>query len=66
MPHEIAIYGVLMPGLLPVFLLALVIMAIADTIIARLGLYRRVWHPSLLRLSLFACLFCAGGLLFIR
>lgn len=66
MPHEIVVYGVLIPGLLPIFLAALVVMAVIDTAIARRGLYRKVWHPSLLRLALFACLFCAGGLLFIR
>ncbi|BBD81155.1 DUF1656 domain-containing protein [Aerosticca soli] len=66
MPHEIVVYGVLIPGLLPIFLAALVVMAVIDTALARRGLYRKVWHPSLLRLALFTCLFCAGGLLLIR
>jgi hypothetical protein len=62
-PGEIAIYGVLVPGLLPIFLACLLLMALLDVLIGRYGLYRYVWHPPLFRLALFACLFGLAGLL---
>jgi protein AaeX len=65
-PHEVAIYGVLVPGLLPVFLGCLVLMALLDALVGRYGLYRYVWHPPLFRLALFACLFGLAGLLLLH
>lgn len=62
MPHEVSIGGVLMPGLLPIFLACLPLMLLMDALIGRYGLYRYVWHPPLFRLALFACLVTAGGL----
>jgi hypothetical protein len=41
-------------------------MVLLDLAIGRLGLYRRFWHPSLLRFALFVCLFGAAGLLLIH
>ena len=66
MPPEIELYGVLMPGLLPVFLLSFAGMVVLDILIGRAGLYRHLWHPSLFRFALFVCLFGAAGLLLIR
>lgn len=66
MPREVAFYGVLMPGLLPVFLLSLALMVVLDLALGRLGWYRRLWHPSLVRFALFVCLFGAAALLLIR
>ena len=66
MPHEISIGGALMPGLVAVFLGCLLLMWLLDTAIGRLGLYRYVLHPSLVRLALFVCLFGAAGLLLIH
>jgi len=66
MPREVSFYGVLMPGLLPVFIGCLLLMVLLDLLLGHLGVYRRVWHPSLLRLALFVCLFGAAGLLLIR
>ena len=66
MPHEIDIYGVLVPGLMPVFLLCLLLMVLLDMLVGRLGLYRHVWHPSLFRLALFVCLFGVAGLFLIH
>jgi Protein of unknown function (DUF1656). len=65
-PREIAIYGVLLPGLLPIFLGCLLLMALVDLLVGRYGLYRYVWHPPLFRLALFACLFGLAGLLLLR
>lgn len=66
MPHEVAIYGVLVPGLLPVFIGCLLLMVLLDLAVGRLGLYRHVWHPALFRFALFVCLFGFAGLLLIR
>jgi hypothetical protein len=66
MPREIALHGVLVPGLLPVFIGCLLLMVLLDLLLGRLGLYRRVWHPSLFRLALFVCLFSAAGLLLVH
>ena len=66
MPREIAFYGALMPGLLPVFVGCLVLMVPLDLLLGRIGLYRHVWHASLFRLALFVCLFGGAGLLLVR
>lgn len=66
MPHEVDVYGVLVPGLLPLFLGCLLLMVPIDLLLGRLGWYRQVWHPALLRLALFVGLFSAAGLLLIR
>ncbi|MEW9571858.1 DUF1656 domain-containing protein [Rhodanobacter sp. Si-c] len=66
MPREISIYGVLVPGLLPIFLGCLLLMVLVDALIGRYGLHRYVWHPPLFRLALFACLFGLAGLLLLN
>lgn len=66
MPREIDIQGVLVPGLLPIFLGCLLLMALLDLLVGRYGLYRYVWHPPLFRLALFACLFGLAGLLLLH
>ena len=66
MPHEISIYGVLVPGLLPIFLGCLLLMVLVDGLIGRYGLHRYVWHPPLFRLALFVCLFGLAGLLLLN
>jgi protein AaeX len=62
MPRELSFGGVLLPGLLAVFLACLLLMVLVDLVAGRLGLYRHVWHPSLFRFALFVCLFGAAGL----
>lgn len=51
-----------MPTLLPMFVLAFAAQWFIDSVLARLGFYAHVWHPSLFRFSLFVCLFGAMGL----
>lgn len=63
MPREIALFSVLMPTLLPVFLGCIVMYGIVDRLFAYIGLYRRVWHPALFRAALFACIFSGLGLM---
>jgi hypothetical protein len=65
-PRELAVAGVLVPGLLPVFVVCLLLMWLLDSLLGLYGLYRHVWHPPLFRLALFACLFAVAGLLLLR
>ena len=66
MPREIDLLGFYMPTLLPVFILAFALQWLIDSLLGRLGFYTHVWHPSLVRFSLFVCLFGAMGLLLYR
>lgn len=63
MPREMAIAGVLIPGLLIWFLLSLLLLLLIDRVIGRFGLYRYVWHPPLFRLALIVCIFGSIALL---
>ena len=66
MAHEVSLGGVLVPGLLVLFVACLLLMVLLDLVVGRLGLYRHVWHPSLFRFALFVCLFGIAGLLLLR
>lgn len=66
MPHEIVVFDAQVPVLLPIFLVSLLLLWGLDGLLGRFGLYRYVWHPPLVRLALFACVFCSLGLLVMR
>jgi Protein of unknown function (DUF1656) len=55
MTYELDLFGVLVPSLLLWSVVAFVIARIASKLIARAGLYRRIWHPALFDFSLFIC-----------
>jgi hypothetical protein len=55
MTYEVDLFGVLVPSLLLWSVVAFVIARIASKLIARAGLYRRIWHPALFDFSLFIC-----------
>jgi len=57
MLREVALFGGLAPSLLPYFFAAMLLFLVADQLIARLGVYRLVWHPPLARFGLFLCAF---------
>lgn len=59
MPRDINFFGVLLPGVLPLFLLTLVLQVALDSVLTRVGVYRRSWHPALVRVCLFVCIFSA-------
>lgn len=59
MPREIAIFGVLLPSLLPLFVASLLLQGVLDWVLGHTGLYRRAWHPALVRLCLLVCIFGA-------
>ena len=58
MPREIAVFGVLIPSLVPLFLTAILLQVGLDWLFTESGIYRRLWHPSLVRLCLFVLIFC--------
>ena len=66
MPREIELAGFYMPSLLPLFVAAAAVLWLLDSLLGRFGVYSRVWHPPLFRLSLFVCLFGAPALLIYR
>jgi protein AaeX len=63
MLREIALFGAGVPSLLLYFLAAVLLFLAVDQLAKPLGLYRLVWHPPLVRLALFVCLF--SGLVFL-
>ncbi|MFM0658071.1 DUF1656 domain-containing protein [Paraburkholderia sediminicola] len=63
MPREIVLLSLLVPTLLPLFLGCAMAYWIVDRALARMGLFRHVWHPALFRAALFVCLFSGVSLL---
>lgn len=59
MPRELAVFGVLIPTLLPLFIVSMALQVAVDRVLNKLGVYRQVWHPSLVRLCLFVVVFGA-------
>jgi hypothetical protein len=59
LPREIDFFGVLLPGVLPVFLLSAVLQLALDAVLSHVGAYRNSWHPALVRLCMFVCIFSA-------
>ncbi|MDR7052047.1 hypothetical protein J2X54_004549 [Duganella sp. 3397] len=59
MPRDINFFGVLLPGVLPLFLLTLLLQVALDSVLNRVGAYRLSWHPALVRVCLFVCIFSA-------
>ncbi|MCD9085199.1 DUF1656 domain-containing protein [Stenotrophomonas sp. SY1] len=65
MPYEISIGDIYFPGALVLVVMLLPLFGLLDFALGRVGLYRRALHPSLLRVALFACIYCAALLLFL-
>jgi len=63
MLREVGVFGALVPSLLLYFLAAIPLFIAVDRLATPSGFYRLVWHPPLVRLALFVCLF-AGLVLF--
>jgi hypothetical protein len=57
MLREVGLFGALAPSLLLYFLAAIPLFLVIDRLASPLGFYRLVWHPPLVRLALFACVF---------
>ena len=57
MLREVGLFGALVPSLLLYFLAAIPLFLVIDRLASPLGFYRLVWHPPLVRLALFTCVF---------
>ena len=53
MTGQLNIYGVYVPVLLVMMLIAYMFKSLLGSALARLGLYRWVWHPPLFNLALY-------------
>jgi hypothetical protein len=53
MTGEVSLYGIYMPSLLLMALLALLLSRGLSWLLARAGFYRLVWHPALFDLAMF-------------
>ena len=65
MLRETHFLGALMPSLVLYFLAAIALFIMIDRLILLLGFYRLVWHPPLVRLAIFVCVF-SGLVLFTK
>lgn len=68
MNAEIDLYGVFIPNLLLLAVAALCLTTVLRLLLARLGLYRAVWHRSLFNFCLFVVVLsaCVQGSLWWR
>ena len=62
MRYELDLFGVLVPSLLLWSVIAYALARLVSKLLARAGLYRRLWHPALFDFALFICL--VTGLVF--
>ncbi len=64
MPRESFILGMSMPSLVPLFFICLVLLWLLDRhLFVPRGVYRKVAHPPLFRITVFVLLFCCAGLI---
>jgi hypothetical protein len=60
---EVDVLGVFVPGILVWGVVSLALFAAANALFTRFGFFRFVWHPPLVRFSLFVIVFCSLGLM---
>ncbi|AJJ11058.1 hypothetical protein CH64_2153 [Yersinia rohdei] len=63
MPHELSFGGIYVPGPLALIILMLPLFWLLDLGLARMGLYRRAIHPSLIRVALFILIYSLTALI---
>jgi hypothetical protein len=56
MKYELDLFGVLVPSLLLWSVVAYALARLVSKLVARAGLYRRIWHPALFDFALYICL----------
>jgi protein AaeX len=66
MPRDFIVPDAYVPTILMLFVIGALISWIVDRVLARTALYRIVWHPSLFRASLLACICGSLGLFVYR
>jgi hypothetical protein len=66
MPRDLAVPDAYIPTILLLFVSGALISWIFDRVLAAIGLYRFVWHPSLFRASMLVCICGTLGLAVYR
>lgn len=66
MSRDVAVFEALVPTIVLLFMLGAALTWVLDSVLARVGLYRVVWHASLFRVSLLVVVCCALGLTIYR
>ena len=66
MPRDIAVFDAYVPTIVLLFVVGAALTWVLDRVIAYTGVYRVVWHPSLFRASLLACVCGLLGLAVYR
>ncbi|RQH01545.1 MULTISPECIES: DUF1656 domain-containing protein [Paraburkholderia] len=66
MPRDVAFLDAYIPAIVLLFILGSAITWVLDSVLARTGIYRVVWHPSLFRVSLLVIVCCVLGLAVYR
>jgi len=56
MKYELDLFGVIVPSLLLWSVVAYALARLVSKLIARAGLYRRIWHSALFDFALYICL----------
>jgi hypothetical protein len=56
MPRELAVPDAYVPMILLLFAIGALVSWVFDRVLAAIGLYRFVWHPSLFRASMLVCI----------
>jgi protein AaeX len=59
---DIDVLGAFVPAIAVWLFASLVMFILIDALLSKAGFYRLFWHTALVRVCLFACWFCAGGL----
>jgi hypothetical protein len=63
---EISLYGIYVPWLLLMALLALTLSRALSYLLARVGIYRLVWHPALFDFAMFVIVLGAVSTFFSK
>ncbi|NRO94384.1 DUF1656 domain-containing protein [Paraburkholderia sp. NMBU_R16] len=66
MPRDLAMFGAYLPAMVPLCVGGAALTWLLDRLFAAVGLYRFVWHPSLVRASLLVIVCGALGLAVYR
>ncbi|RXJ86641.1 DUF1656 domain-containing protein [Arcobacter sp. CECT 8985] len=62
----ISLFGIQIPALILIFLIAGVIQILLNKVFAELGVYEFVWHPGLFRTAIFVCIFASFSLIIYK
>ncbi|MAS25685.1 MAG: hypothetical protein CMI03_06300 [Oceanospirillaceae bacterium] len=65
LPAEFSVSGVYLPGGILLLLLLLPVFVLTDRALLRINFYQMMFHPSLIRMSIFVCIYSVCYVLFV-